>query len=290
VTPASADGPRATICLTVDFDAMSIWMNWGARGPQALSRGEFGANVGAPRLLELFGRYDIISTWFIPGHTADSFPAITAQVAEHGHEIGNHGYLHETFDAPSEGQTRSILEKANASLERVTGSRPVGFRLPAGDADRSLFDVLLDLGFLYDSSMNGNDFTPYWCRSGDEPREDAAHVFGREIDLVEFPIGFIMNDFHHFEFNYGTPLLVGHDAPGHVEEIFNSQVNYMYDNISGGMLNVTLHPQCIGQGLRIAMLERFICHCLGRPGVRFTNIGTAVAEFRAANAPRVAAP
>ena len=123
--------PQATVCLTFDFDAMSLWMNWGARGPQALSRGEFGAKVGAPRLLELFDQYGIRSTWFVPGHTADTYPELTASVAERGHEIGNHGYLHETFDLLDDDGTRAVLRKANDTLERVTGSRPRGFRLPA---------------------------------------------------------------------------------------------------------------------------------------------------------------
>jgi peptidoglycan/xylan/chitin deacetylase (PgdA/CDA1 family) len=274
--------PHATVCLTFDFDAMSLWMNWGARGPQALSRGEFGARIGAPRLLELLAQHELESTWFIPGHTADSFPEITAAVAEQGHEIGNHGYLHETFDTLTDDETRAVLRKGNETLERVTGQRPAGFRLPAGDGTRSLFDILVDEGFSYDSSLHGGDFAPYWCRSGDEPREDAGHVFGRHIDLVEFPIGFVMNDFHHFEFNYGTPFLIGHDAPSHVEEIFRSQFDYMYDNVTGGVVNVTLHPQCIGQGLRTAMLERFIEHCRSRPGTRFAKVGTVIAEFRQA--------
>jgi peptidoglycan/xylan/chitin deacetylase (PgdA/CDA1 family) len=282
-TPSA--GPRATVCLTVDFDAMSLWMNWGARGPQALSRGEFGAKVGAPRLLELFERYGIRSTWFVPGHTADTYPELTASVAEHGHEIGNHGYLHETFDLLDDDGTRAVLRKANDTLERVTGFRPRGFRLPAGDGGPALFDILLEEGFLYDSSMNAGDFSPYWCRSGDRPSVDSAHVFGREIDLVEFPIGFVMNDFHHFEFNYGTPQLVGHAPPSHVEEIFKSQFDYMVEHVPGGVVNVTLHPQCIGQGLRMAMLERFVQHCATVPGTRFTNVGTVIAEFRAANAP-----
>jgi peptidoglycan/xylan/chitin deacetylase (PgdA/CDA1 family) len=274
--------PRATVCLSVDFDAMSLWMNWGARGPQALSRGEFGANVGAPRLLELFDRYGIVATWFVPGHTADTYPGVTAAVAERGHEIGNHGYLHETFDLLTDDETRAVLRKGSDSLERVAGVRPRGMRLPAGDAAPAFFDILVEEGFSYDSSMNGNDFSPYWCRSGDRPSLDSAHVFGPEIDLVEFPIGFVMNDFHHFEFNYGNPLLVGHAPPSHVEEIFKSQFDYMYEHVPGGTVNVTVHPQCIGQGLRIAMFERFIRHCAGRPGTRFTNIGTVVDEFRAA--------
>ena len=73
--------------------------------------------------------------------------------------------------------------------------------------------------------------------------------------------------------------------PSHVEEIFKSQFDYMVEHVPGGVVNVTLHPQCIGQGLRMAMLERFVQHCAAVPGTRFTNVGTVVAEFRAAHVP-----
>ena len=53
---------KATVCVTVDFDAVSIWMSWGAPGNRAMSRGEFGANVGAGRLLDLFRRHGIATT------------------------------------------------------------------------------------------------------------------------------------------------------------------------------------------------------------------------------------
>ncbi len=44
----------------------------GARDARSLSRGEFGARVGAPRLLDLCDTFGIPSTWFVPGHTAET--------------------------------------------------------------------------------------------------------------------------------------------------------------------------------------------------------------------------
>jgi hypothetical protein len=89
-----------------------------------------------------------------------------------------------------------------------------------------------------------------------------------------------MNDFHHFEFNYGEPLLVGHDAPHDVEPIWQAQFDYMYRNCPGGTLTMIVHPQCIGQGLRLDMLERFIEFCNSRDGVRFATVEEVANEFR----------
>src|SRR5512142_1458937 len=83
-----------TVCLTFDFDALSLWINRRQTSPASLSRGEFGA-VAVTRILHLLNTYRIPSTWFIPGHTIETYRSQCEQVVEAGHEIGLHGYLHE---------------------------------------------------------------------------------------------------------------------------------------------------------------------------------------------------
>jgi peptidoglycan-N-acetylglucosamine deacetylase len=271
---------RATVCLSVDFDALSLWLQWGARGARALSRGEFGGRVGAPRLLDLLQRNSVPTTWFVPGHTADTYPDITAEIAHQGHEIGNHGYLHESFDKLAPDEIRKVLERSNETLEATTGQQPCGFRHPTGDSTGLLFEILEEFGFEYDSSLMGDDFYGYWCRGQDTFYDDAPPSFGAQLNLVEIPISFVMNDFHHFEFNYGEPLLVGHDGPEEVDRIWRAQFDYMYRNCLGGTLTMIVHPQCIGQGLRIDMLGRFIEYCCSHDGVRFATVGDVAREFR----------
>jgi hypothetical protein len=60
-----------------------------------MSRGEFGAEVGTPRLLELYDRFNVTTSWFTPGHTVDTFPDTCRRIRDAGHEFGNHGYYHE---------------------------------------------------------------------------------------------------------------------------------------------------------------------------------------------------
>ena len=50
------------------------------------------ARSARPRLLRLFERYGIRTTWFIPGHSIETFPEQMDAVAAAGHEIGAHGY------------------------------------------------------------------------------------------------------------------------------------------------------------------------------------------------------
>ena len=88
-----------SVCLSFDFDAISIWVGpRGTRSPNLISRGVFGGRVGAQRMLRLMTDRGLPTTWFIPGHTIDTFPEICREIADRGHEVGYHGYCHE---APS---------------------------------------------------------------------------------------------------------------------------------------------------------------------------------------------
>ena len=68
--------PQSTVCLSFDFDAMSVWLAYDRPTPAMLARGEFGARVGVPRILELLRSHDLDATFFVPGHTVESVPRI----------------------------------------------------------------------------------------------------------------------------------------------------------------------------------------------------------------------
>jgi maleate isomerase len=274
-------GPRATVLLCVGFDAIALWLARGARGARALSRGEFGGRVGAPRLLDILDRYAVTSTWFVPGHTAETFAEVTRDVVARGHEVANHGYLHEDFESLTFAQIQSVVRRGSDTLERVTVVRPVGMRAPVGDFDGRLFEFLVEEGFEYDSSMWDGEYTLYWARGLDTVPDDGPVQFGSPVDLVEVPLSLMMQDFVYLEADLGAMGLNGRSTPRQVEEIWREQFDYMYEREPGGVLNVTIHPQTIGRGSRAAMLERFLEHCLSRPGVRFTTCAAAAREFRA---------
>jgi peptidoglycan/xylan/chitin deacetylase (PgdA/CDA1 family) len=60
----------------VDVDAVAGWLGsyGGEDSPDDISRGLFAGEVGSPRLLKLFNRLGIKTTWFIPGHSIETFP------------------------------------------------------------------------------------------------------------------------------------------------------------------------------------------------------------------------
>jgi peptidoglycan-N-acetylglucosamine deacetylase len=84
---------RHIVCLTFDHDNMSPFISRGMTTPTPISRGDFGI-VATARLLALFARYRIKTTWFTPGHTIETYPDCARAVFAAGHEIAHHGWTH----------------------------------------------------------------------------------------------------------------------------------------------------------------------------------------------------
>ena len=278
-----ADEPRATVCLTFDFDAISLWIGpMGATSPSMISRGEFGV-IGVERILALLHRHAIPATFFIPGHTVETYPASVRAIAAAGHEIGHHGYLHENPVGLSRDEEQRVLERGLRAFSAVLGHRPMGYRSPAWDNSPHTIELLLAAGFQYESSLMGNDFRPYWCRVGDVIQPDGPYLFGQPVDLVELPVSWILDDFPHFEY-VARPnrLAPGLAAGSKVEEIWRDEFTFMYREVPGGVYTLTMHPQVIGRGHRMLLLERLIAFFQHHPGVRFATLGQVATEWRAA--------
>jgi peptidoglycan-N-acetylglucosamine deacetylase len=271
-----------SVCLTFDFDAISVWIGtFRARSPSALSRGEFG-KVGAERLLTMLREWGIRTTWFVPGHTADAFPETVERIAAAGHEIGHHGYFHERPATP-EDEERDF-DRATAVLKRITGKEPAGYRSPAAGLMPSTLDCLLKRGFLYDSSMIGQDFSPYYCRIGDQAPSDGPFVWGSATELVELPFTWGLDDFPIFEHVWTRNAVnPGLASPSHVYEIWAGDFDYLYDRVGEGVYILTMHPQAIGRGHRLLMLERLVDHMRERSGVTFKTMSEVAIEFKASH-------
>jgi len=267
------EGKKCAVCLTFDFDALSIWLtSFGVNTPGYISRGEFGPRVGAPRLLRLLDKYRISTTWFVPGHTADSYPQVVKEISRKGHEIAHHGYAHKTPRGLSKEDETEEIVKGIQAIKAVTGKVPVGYRSPAWDVSVNTVDRLVDHGFKYDSSLMADDYTPYKCRTGDKPHIDKAFEFGHEVDLIEFPPSWSLCDWEHFEYVPLGSILPGLRASSTVLENWQQDFDYMHESVPGGIMVITLHPQVIGRGHRMKMLEKFIQNVLSNQDTYFARL------------------
>ena len=268
------DLPRLTVALTFDHDSISDGVRRGD-SPVKMSHAEFGVRVGAPRILALLAERGIPSTWFVPGHTLETFPESTAAILAGGHEIGCHGWFHEDAAALSRDEERAMITRSAEAVERVSGNRPRGWRAPYWSLGSASLELIEAAGFVYESSLMADDYRLYRVRHGD--RHSAA-----EGSLVEVPVSWALDDWPHFEPSANGDR-DGLSAPSKVLEIWTEELRYAWTHAPGGLRTITMHPECIGRGHRMAMLERFIDAASALEGVVFDRLDRYVERWLASS-------
>jgi peptidoglycan-N-acetylglucosamine deacetylase len=196
------------------------------------------------------------------GDGADFADPGRARILDEGHEIGHHGYFHESPVALSPDEEKRVLERGLETMERrLDGHRPAGYRSPAWDLAPQTTELLREYGFAYESSMMAQDFEPYWCRTGDRFHTDRGFEFGPEIELVEVPVSWSLDDFVDLEYVYAPPLILpAANDPGAVERRWLADMDFAAAEVPGGVFTLTMHPQVIGRGARIEIVRNVIAH------------------------------
>lgn len=267
------NGARCAVMLSFDVDAETIWANGnkhiegGESFIRSLSIGQYGPLRSVPRILELLKKYDLPATFFVPAWVAEQYPEPFVAIAKDGHELGHHGYLHERFvDLTSEEQI-DIIERSQAIFKRMVGKEARGFRTPSGDWAKQTPQLLRDAGFLYSSSMRGDD-RPY-----------RTVLNGEVTDFIEIPPRWELDDYVQFGYNLYPAEPVGQDRITSQECVLDNFKQEFEGYYRYGLCYVLMmHPQIIGKPGRILMLEKLIQHIKSYPDVWFAT-GEQIAEW-----------
>jgi peptidoglycan/xylan/chitin deacetylase (PgdA/CDA1 family) len=234
-----------------------------------------------PRILELLRRYEVQATFFIPGHTALAFPDAVRAIRDDGHEIGHHGWVHENPAELDVAGERAVLEKGFSALDKVAGCVPRGYRSPACNFSEATPELLMQYGFLYDSSCSAADFTPYYLRQADTFSLTDPYIFGQLTDIVEMPFFWTLDDFPHFEFVGGFSS--AQSTPDHVRELWQGEFDYAHANAPGGCYVLCMHPQVIARGHRLTMLASFVEYMQAQDGVIFESMLAYATRWKDSN-------
>ena len=268
----------------VDVDAVAGWLGsyGGENSPDDISRGLFAGEVGTPRLLKLFDRYGLRTTWFIPGHSIETFPEQTKMVVDAGHEIGMHGYTHENPISMTPEQEETVMLKCIDLIEKVAGRRPTGYVAPWWEFSAVSNELLLKHGIKYDHSLMHNDFTPYYVRVGDSwtkiDYSKAAEEWmvplqrGEETDLIEIPASWYIDDLPPMMFIKAAPNSHGFVNPRDLEQIWMDQFDWVYREMDYAVFTLTIHPDVSGHPQVLLMHERIIEHINSHDGVRWLHL------------------
>jgi peptidoglycan-N-acetylglucosamine deacetylase len=285
------------VAYGVDVDAVAGWLGsyGGENSPDDISRGLFAGEVGTPRLLKLFDRYDLKTTWFIPGHSIETFPRETEMVVAGGHEIGIHGYTHENPIAMTREQEADVLDKCIDLVQHYSGKRPTGYVAPWWEFSNVTNELLLERGIKYDHSLMHHDFLPYYVRVGDswtkiDYSKKAAEWMvplerGEETDLIEIPASWYLDDLPPMMFIKGAPNSHGFVNPRDIEQLWMDQFDWVYREHDYAVFTMTIHPDVSGRPGVLAMHERIIEHINKHSGIRWATFDEIADDF-AARKPR----
>jgi peptidoglycan/xylan/chitin deacetylase (PgdA/CDA1 family) len=272
-------GYLAAASFTFDVDAESavLFASPSSAGrPGVMSHQSYGPLVGVPRILDVLDRHGVAATFFVPGYTAERYPGVVRDIVRAGHEVAHHGYLHESLEGVDEATEASYLDRGLAALEKVAGVRPVGYRAPMWEPTWATPRLLLERGFLYDSSLMDADY-PY------ELMVEGSH------SIVEVPIHWALDDWEQYCFVPGVDDTRPLESPAKVEEMWLLELEAM--RAVGGCYTLTNHPFLTGRPSRAAVLETIVGQAVRHDDVWVAGLSEIAAHVRSlALTPRVLRP
>lgn len=275
----------------VDVDAVAGWLGsyGGEDSPDDISRGMFAGDIGVPRLLNLFDKYNIKTSWFIPGHSFETFPEQIKKVVNAGHEIGSHGYSHENPIAMTPQQEEDILLYSIELIEKFTGKKPTGYVAPWWEFSNVTNELLHKHGVKYDHSLMHDDFHPYYVRVGDswtkidysKPAKEWMKplVRGEETSLIEIPANWYLDDLPPMLYIKGNPNSHGFVNPRDIEQMWRDQFDWVYREFDYAVFPMTIHPDVSARPQVLLMHERLIEYINSHEGVRWVTMDEMADDF-----------
>jgi len=255
------NGAKVACAITLDMDADSLvhihHTDNAANKLAATSMLRYGPDVAIPRILETFKRFEMKQSFFIPAWCIENHPRTVASIVEGGHEIGYHGYIHEAPNSLSVEQEHYWMRKSIEIIEKHTGKRPRGNRSPLYHMSVKTPELLALEGFIYDSSLMGDE-VPYMLKT------DAG-------EIMEMPVSWATDDWppyvHSPDLDYQFQIL----PPDRAMEVFMAEFEALRSN-PGGLWIGVWHPFVSGRLSRWQRVEKMIEYMMETGDVWFASL------------------
>ena len=257
--PPWPDGKRCAVAFSFDVDADSVvHVNSAGRLNEelhALAYMRYDPLVAVPRLSRMFAEFQIPVSYFVPGWVVEHYPRAIECIIESNNEIAHHGYLHEWPTKQSVAEQRDTLERGSELIEKATGKRPTGYRAPYYGLSQETVDLLIELGFSYESSLFADD-VPLILDNGR----------GR---LIEIPIPDSVDDYNQYVSSRAFDYLMTVSPPRRANEVFRAEFDAMWE--FGGLWVGVWHPAVSGRLSRALAIRELIEHMLEKGDVWFAT-------------------
>ena len=212
---------------------------------------EYGSRVGVWRLLNLFERYGVKTTFYCCAVALERNPEVARAIVERGHEVCGHGYRWQEYHSMDRDSELDSIRRTVDSLERTTGVRPVGWFTRYGPSLNTRELVAGEEGFIYDS-CSMNDDLPYFVRVNEAP-------------WLVVPYSFETNDARFWR----GGLVSVNDFFEYLKDTFDCL--YEEGQSSPKMMSVGLHCRITGRPARSRAVQRFLEYASGFPDVWFAR-------------------
>jgi len=201
---------------------------------------EYGSRAGIWRLFRVFDAADVPVTFFAAAVALERNPEVAKKLAGRGDEAAGHGFRWSNHYEMTRKEERKAIKMAVESIEKTTGTRPVGWYCREMSVNtREL--VVEEGGFFYDSDTYNEDI-PYWTK-----------VNGQSHLVV--PYSLVVNDARYIVgTGYGSPEQFFETAKATVDRLRNDG-----DEV-GRMMSIGIHPRVSGNPARADALARFIAY------------------------------
>ena len=212
---------------------------------------EYGSRVGVWRLLDMFDRHQVKSTFYCCAQALERNPELAREITAQGHEPCGHGYRWAEAHLMSREEEEEDMRKTVASIEATTGERPLGWFTRYGPSVNTRELAVAEGGFIYDS-LALNDDLPYYVTVADQP-------------WLVIPYSFETNDARFWR---GGLVSTG-DFYEYLKDSFDCL--YREGATHPKMMSVGLHCRITGRPSRSQAVERFIEYAKGFEGVWFAR-------------------
>lgn len=222
---------------------------------------EYGSRAGIWRLFRIFDAADIPVTFFAAAVALERNPAVAEKLAARGDEPAGHGFRWSNHYEMTRDEEREAIRLAVASIEKTTGTRPVGWYCREMSVNtRDL--VVEEGGFFYDSDTYNEDL-PYWTVNAGK-------------DHLVVPYSLVVNDARYVT---GT----GYASPEHFFETAKASLDRLRNDGDdlGRMMSIGLHPRITGHPARADALARFIDYASQFDDVAFMRRADVARSFAA---------
>ena len=210
---------------------------------------DYGFKEGLPRLLEVFERRKIKVTSHMVGAAVDLHPALAKEIVQRGHEASGHGQTWTAQFSMTPEEERASYQQSIESIERATGTRPVGFNAFWLRGTPRTLEILQSLGFIYYIDDVSRD-EPFVINVHDKP-------------FAVVPYTLHMNDIVNYEGRYFSTAMYADDLKAEFDAL------YAEARTRRRMMSVSAHDRIAGRPSRAKVLEQFIIYAQSHPGVAF---------------------